>query len=201
VLLKNLLQHGQVLTFREGEMVRYQGDPIDDILVLLEGSLRTEHVSENGKVLEIDTIRPVQIVASGLVFSRDPVYPVNVIAKEDSKILSIPKEKFLDLLMKDRNLLLFFLEDVSEHFRIVSEKLFFLTTKTLKEKVIHYLVHHMNEDGELVLPVSVEELSRIFGCARPALSRVFQDLEREGFIEKKGRRIRVLRNPLEDGKI
>lgn len=195
VLLKNLLQHGQVLTFREGEMVRYQGDPIDDILVLLEGSLRTEHVSENGKVLEIDTIRPVQIVASGLVFSRDPVYPVNVIAKEDSKILSIPKEKFLDLLMKDRKLLLFFLEDVSEHFRIVSEKLFFLTTKTLKEKVVHYLVHHMNEDGEVVLPVSVEELSRIFGCARPALSRVFQDLEKEGFIEKKGRRIRILRIP------
>jgi len=195
VLLENLLQHGRILTFREGEMVRHQGDPIDDILVLLEGSLRTEHVSENGKVLEIDTIKPVQIIASGLVFSRDPVYPVNVMAKEDSKILSIPKEKFLNLLMKDRKLLLFFLEDVSEHFRIVSEKLFFLTTKTLKEKVVHYLVHHMNKDGEVVLPVSVEELSRIFGCARPALSRVFQDLEKEGFIEKKGRRIRILRIP------
>ncbi|MCD6551300.1 Crp/Fnr family transcriptional regulator [Thermotoga sp.] len=199
--LEKLLRCGQVLTYREGEIVRYQGDPMDEVLILLEGVLRTEYVSENGKVLEVDTIKPVQIVASGLVFSGDPRFPVNVTAGSEAKILTVPKDRFLELLMEDREFLIFFLEDISEHFRILSEKLFFLITKTLKEKVVHYLVHHMNENGEVVLPVSVEELSRIFGCARPALSRVFQELTREGYIEKRGRRIRILRNPLEDGKI
>ncbi|AIY87153.1 MULTISPECIES: Crp/Fnr family transcriptional regulator [unclassified Thermotoga] len=199
--LKKLLPCGKVIVFRKGEIVKHQDDPIEDVLILLEGTLKTEHVSENGKTLEIDEIKPVQIIASGFIFSSEPRFPVNVVAGENSKILSIPKEVFLDLLMKDRELLLFFLKDVSEHFRVVSEKLFFLTTKTLREKLMNFLVCHMNEKRELTLPVTLEELSRLFGCARPALSRVFQELEREGYIEKHGRRIKVLKNPFEHDRI
>ncbi|KHC91531.1 CRP/FNR family transcriptional regulator [Thermotoga sp. Mc24] len=199
--LKKLLPCGRIIVFKKGEIVKYQDEPIEDVLVLLEGTLKTEHVSENGRTLEIDEIKPVQIIASGFIFSSEPRFPVNVVAGEDSKILSIPKEVFLDLLMKDKELLLFFLKDVSEHFRVVSEKLFFLTMKTLREKVLNFLVHHMNEERELILPVTLEELSRLFGCARPALSRVFQELEREGYIEKHGRRIKVLKDPLEHDRI
>lgn len=106
--LKKLLPCGRIIVFKKGEIVKYQDEPIEDVLVLLEGTLKTEHVSENGRTLEIDEIKPVQIIASGFIFSSEPRFPVNVVAGENSKILSIPKEVFIDLLMKDREFLLFF---------------------------------------------------------------------------------------------
>ncbi|PLV59894.1 Crp/Fnr family transcriptional regulator [Thermotoga sp. KOL6] len=195
MVVDKLFRNGKIFSYRKGQMIVHQGDPINDVMILIEGSLKTEHVSESGKVLEIDIIKPVQIVASGLIFSKNPRFPVNIVAENDVKILIVTKKKFLELLMSDEELLLFFLEDVSEHFKIISEKLFFLTTKTLKEKVIEYLLHHANDEKEVILPVSIEELSKIFGCARPALSRVFRELEEEGYIRRKGKQIKILKTP------
>lgn len=189
--IKELASYGCVKIYRKGEILRCQGDPIDEVLILLEGLIRTEYVSEEGKSLEVDLISPVRIIASGLIFSRKAKFPVNLIVKEDAKILEIPKEKLFDILMIDRDLLKFFLEDISEHFRIVSEKLFLLTTKKLREKLIHYLIKHANENNEVTLPVNIEELSKLFGCTRPALSRVFGELMKEGVIEKHGKKIKL----------
>jgi len=194
--LEDLLQKGKIAIYKKGEIIKLQGEPIEEILILLEGLLSTEHISDSGKSLEIDTIKPIKIIASGLIFSREPKYPATVTAKEESKILHIERKDFLDILMKRKDILFFFLEDISEHFRMVSEKLFLLSTKTLKERLLYYLIQHANEDGYLVLNVTIEDLSKMFGCARPALSRVLQDLIREGIIEKAGRRIRILRKDI-----
>lgn len=189
--IDELIPYGSIKVYKRGQIVRHQDDPISEVLVLLEGLLKTEYISDNGKSLEVDLIKPVRIVASGLIFSKESRFPVNIISELDAKILEIDKERFLNLLINKKDLLKFFLEDVSEHFRTVSEKLFLLTTKKLREKVIYYLIKHANERNEVTLPTSIEELSKLLGCARPALSRIFQELIREGIIEKSGRKIKI----------
>ncbi len=49
------------------------------------------------------------------------------------------------------------------------------------------------DSPEVVLPMSMEELARYFGVARPSLSQVFINLRKEGVLRKKGRRVRLLR--------
>ncbi|MCS7233537.1 MAG: Crp/Fnr family transcriptional regulator [Synergistetes bacterium] len=193
--VEELIPHGEIIEYKKGEIVRYQDEPINEVLVLLEGTLGMEYISESGKILKIDFIKPVRIIASGLIFSKEPRFPVNVVAESDTKILEIKKELFLDILMKKKDLLRFFLQDISEHFKTVSQKLFFTTTRTLKEKLLQYILQYANEDGEAFLPLSIEELSKVFGCTRPALSRVFQELTREKIIEKIGRKVKILKPP------
>ena len=41
--------------------------------------------------------------------------------------------------------------------------------------------------------MSMEELARYFGVARPSLSQVFIELKKEGVLRKNGRRVRLLR--------
>ena len=63
-----------------------------------------------------------------------------------------------------------------------------------KGKLLLYLDALKTEnDNSVTLPVSVEELSRYFGVARPSLSQVISDLQNEGLIIKTGRIIRFLR--------
>jgi len=41
------------------------------------------------------------------------------------------------------------------------------------------------------MDMSKEELSREFGVTRPALSRVFLELEKMGIIEARGRKVKI----------
>ncbi|MDI6863215.1 MAG: helix-turn-helix domain-containing protein, partial [Pseudothermotoga sp.] len=43
----------------------------------------------------------------------------------------------------------------------------------------------------VVMDMSKEELSREFGVTRPALSRVFLELEKMGIIEARGRKVKI----------
>lgn len=53
-----------------------------------------------------------------------------------------------------------------------------------------YIESLKRDDAETVtLPMSVEDLARYFGVARPSLSQVFIDLQKEGLFVKKGRKL------------
>ena len=68
-----------------------------------------------------------------------------------------------------------------------------MSFKTIREKLANYLLGlRQDAEGNITLPVSVEELSSFFGVSRPSLSRVFGSLEDEGIITKSQRTVRIL---------
>jgi len=87
------------------------------------------------------------------------------------------------------------LNAVSNRAQFISGKLRFLSFKTLKGKIAHYLMELdslQNNNGQVVLNKSHEELAELFGVARPSLSRALRDLHHQGIIEARGRNVRII---------
>ncbi|QTA37515.1 Crp/Fnr family transcriptional regulator [Thermosipho ferrireducens] len=192
VVLKNKSGF-KLLKFKNGELIKAQGEEIDEVFIIVDGKVVAEYVSESGKSLELDILEPYDIVAPGFIYTSEPFYPVNIISEGNARILAIEKDTFLEILQQNKKLFLKFLNEIGDKFHILSQKLFLLSTKTLKEKVAYVLLKKATSSKDIYLKINKEKLSRFLGCARPALSRVFAEFEKEGIIEREGRNIRILK--------
>ena len=71
-------------TVDKGSHVVRQGDTIHSLFLLMEGLVRTEMVTKEGNILEIEFIEPVRPLAPAFLVASENRYPVDVITAENS---------------------------------------------------------------------------------------------------------------------
>ncbi len=85
----------EVRTFQKGEHVVRQGDPITFLYLLTEGIVRTEMITAEGNLVEIEFIEAVRPLAPAFIFSDLHRFPVDAIAMDKTVVYMIPKSVFL----------------------------------------------------------------------------------------------------------
>ncbi len=115
---------------------------------------------------------------------------MNVTAVTDAEILTIDRNDFVRLLRTDERLLTNYLNNISNRSQFLSEKIKFLTFKTIKGKLANYFLEKDgNGNGRVRLGRTHRELADFFGVARPSLSRALNEMESEGYIVVSGKEI------------
>lgn len=179
--------------YHKNEVIAYAGEPCDYLIILISGSLRAEMLDFSGKTLKVEDIIAPRAIASGFLFGKNNSFPVNVLVNEDVQILSIPKNSVLEHLKSNEIFLINFLNNISNYIHFLTQRIYFLSFKTIREKIAQYLLNISSVEKKLiVLPKSITELSEYFGVARPSLSRVLGDLEKDGIIIANRRKIQIL---------
>ena len=132
-------------------------------------------------------------IASAFIYGKANQFPVNVMAVSDVELLLIGKSDFLKLLMRNDTLLVNFLNMISNRSQFLSEKIKFLNFKTIKGKLANYILQKAGKDGiHINLGMNQNEIADFFGVARPSVASALRDLEEEGYIEAKGKNIRLI---------
>ncbi len=182
--------------FREYEknsIILRQGDEYGRLAIVLEGSCTSEMNDHSGQTLSLGRFKAPFPVAPGFLFLENGRLPVSLRALTSAKVLFIAREGLFHHLQNNRALLRDFLRLLSNRIEYLTERVSFHSCRTIREKLLLYLETIKTEGNDSVtIPLSVEELARYFGVARPSLSQVISDLEREGVIKKMGRTIRFL---------
>jgi CRP-like cAMP-binding protein len=178
--------------FNEGALISQSGEPVVSLVIVLKGVLKGEMVDYSGRVIKIEDIHAPGALAAAFIFGNSNRFPVNVIAVTDSELLLIEKEEFLKLLMRNGNILVNFLDIVSNRSQFLSEKIKFLSFKTIRGKLAHYLLQKSGENTSFTLDMTQNELADYFGVARPSVGRVLGELEDDGYIEAKGKHILLI---------
>jgi CheY-like chemotaxis protein len=84
--------NGNLMTFKAGEYVIKEGDSSGDIFFVKEGTLNVIKKATNGKEVMISVINAGEVLGEmGVLMRRNRT--ASVIAKTDSVLISIPKEK------------------------------------------------------------------------------------------------------------
>jgi len=110
----------------------------------------------------------------------------------DVEILIIEKEEFLKLLIRHERILVNFLEMISTRSQFLSEKIKFLSFKTIKGKLAQYFLQRTgNKSSSFVLDVTQNDLADYFGVARPSIARALGEMEKDGIITARGRYITI----------
>jgi CRP-like cAMP-binding protein len=86
-----------------------------------------------------------------------------------------------------------YLNAISSRTQFLSNKIRFLSFKTIKEKIANYILTNLKKDSQIYsLNQSQTELADFFGVARPSLARALAELEEEGILRVKRREITIL---------
>jgi CRP-like cAMP-binding protein len=162
-------------------------------MIVITGTVKGEMVDYAGRVIKIEDIPAPGAIASAFIFGSRNRFPVNVIAISDGELLLIEKQYFLELLMRNDIILVNFLDIISNRSQFLSEKIKFLNFKTIKGKLAYYLLQKAGKErSSVVLDMTQNELADFFGVARPSVGRVLGELEEEGYIEAKGKNIKII---------
>ncbi|MBN1413790.1 MAG: Crp/Fnr family transcriptional regulator [Bacteroidales bacterium] len=175
------------------EFVAHSNDICDRLMIVIQGSVRGEMTDFSGKTIKIEDIIAPQPLAAGFIFGRNNRFPVDIIANEPSTILILPKDTLILIMQQDNQVLKNYLDAISSRTQFLSNRIRFLSFKTIKEKVAHYILSQIGRDyNTVVLPQSQTNLADFFGVTRPSLARALQEMEREGIIRVERREITLL---------
>lgn len=180
--------------FDKGQIVRTQGSPCDEMLLILEGTIAANFITYDGRLMRVETLSAPQIIASAFLFAPTRRFPVEVEAQTDLRLFMLARNLLLDLCSEHRPALEHLLADLARRTSFLANKLKMVQFETLRERLAHYLLGELAVIGgtTVTLTVSKKELSEIMGVARQSLFRTLTELEEEGVIACTGREVRVL---------
>lgn len=185
--------HYQVKKYSTDETVVMAGETCDRLSIVQVGSVKAEMNDYSGKTIKIEDIEAPYPFATAFLFGKNNQFPVTVVANTYTEIVNIPKAEFVKLLQKDMQLLNNYLNAISTRTQFLSRKLKFLSFRTIKQKIAHYLLEQAGNRLQTVeIPHSQGQLAEIFGVTRPALARTLGEMSKEGYIEIQRRYIKII---------
>ena len=185
--------HFQVKTYQKNDIITIGGDICDRLLIIQQGSVKAEMTNYSGKTIKIEDMTAPWPLATAFLFGKENRFPVTVSATSDVEMVSIPKPEFVKLLQLNTLILNNYLNTISTRAQFLSKKLEFLSFKTIKQKIAHYLLEKAGERLQTVdIQQSQGQLAEMFGVTRPSLARTLGEMCQEGLIETDRRSIKIL---------
>lgn len=167
-----------IRTFSEEEYAYFQEDEIDEVSFITKGQFKGEKILENGKIVEIERFGKGTLVAPAFIYAEYNILPVDLLALEESEIISIDREIFFKLLMSNPSAMRNFLKISSQKSQVISNR-FTEINQTIGEKIDSYIRENA-KDGQIRFDLSIKELAEQFGVERPSLSRVLSKYVKDG---------------------
>jgi CRP-like cAMP-binding protein len=185
--------HFQFKTYNKNEVIVLGGEICDRLLIVQQGSVKAEMNDYSGKTIKIEDLSAAQPLASAFLFGNQNRFPVTVSANNDVELVSIPKPEFVKLLQMNSLILNNYLNTISTRAQFLSQKLKFLSFKTIRQKIAHFLLEKAGDRLQTIeIPQSQTQLAEMFGVTRPSLARALGEMSQEGLIETKRRSIKIL---------
>ena len=185
--------HFQVKTYRKNDLIVNGGEICDRLLIIQHGSVKAEMNDYSGKTIKIEDLTAPQPLATAFLFGYQNRFPVTVSANSDVEMIAIPKQEFVKLLQLNYLILNNYLNTISTRAQFLSQKLKFLSFKTIKQKIAHYLLEMAGDRLQTVeMTQSQAQLAEMFAVTRPSLARTLGEMCHEGLIETDRRFIKIL---------
>ena len=183
----------QIKQFSNKEVLAYSGERVEKAMVLLEGKLQGEMIDFAGNSLKIEEMEPPQMIAAAFLYGPQSVFPVNLSAISEGKILIIFRKDFTQLLSADQRVLSNYLNIVSGKAQFLSRKITFLSFKTIKEKIAYYLLQNFKTGNQIVIiNQSQKGLAEMLGVARPSLARTISEMEADLLIKWERNQVEII---------
>jgi CRP-like cAMP-binding protein len=192
-----LFEHKSELTYRQGEVIFKEGTIPAGIYYILEGKVKKFKADHNGKEHIVYVANSGELIGYHAVLSEDR-YPDSAATLEDSRILFIPKEDFLEAISQSQVFSRSLLKSLSHEFAVLINGFSLLAQRTVKERLALQLIILREKYKEGVPPgqdveinISREDLANMVGTARENVIRLLSEFKDEGSLTITGRKIVV----------
>jgi CRP/FNR family transcriptional regulator len=180
-LLESLVRSSTVVTLPAGGRIYGPGQAPASYLLLLEGSIRVQQVSDSGREIVLYRVSAGEscaLTTACLMGYED--YPAEAIAETEVRAVAVPRATFDDLIARSPEFRRFvftaFSTRVTNLFRIIEEVAFSRMDIRLAHKLIE-LSH-----GAEHVAATQQQLASELGTAREVVSRILSEFQRRGWV-------------------
>ncbi len=167
--------------YRRGQLLFYEGDPGDSMLVLVQGRLKAVSTSPQGEELLLAVLEPGEAVGE-LTVADGGTRSATIGALTDAVVLRLPRDAVLASLERSPALVRAMLESLAGTVRRLTADaadLVFLDTPRRVAKVLLALPR----DGDLIrVRLTQSELAERVGASRQSVNAALQEFQRRGWI-------------------
>ncbi|MBU1195413.1 MAG: Crp/Fnr family transcriptional regulator [Proteobacteria bacterium] len=173
------------LTFDKGEMIFHERDEANGFYMVEKGKIKVFKLSFEGKE------QILHIYGPGHTFGEVPVFegknfPASSMALEKSKIIYLPRYKFVDLITQTPGLALNILADLSMRLRDFTIQIENLSLKEVPARLAAYILTLSKEQRNktrVTLPISKAQLSNLIGTTPETISRILKKMMDAEYID------------------
>lgn len=182
-------------SYKKGEILAQQGAVCNRLVILTKGSVRGEMIDYSGRLIKVEDIAAPRAIAPLFLFGEENRYPVEVTANEPTEVIELPKSSVLSLFRKNEQFLENYMNLSANYARTLSDKLFFMSFKTIRQKLASYLLrlYKQQQQTHITLDRSQQELSDYFGVSRPSLARELAHMQEDGLLIADRKHITIYR--------
>ena len=173
----------EIKKYSPNESVAFRGDEVKGLYIILEGTLITEMLTEEGNIIKIEELVQSDVIAPAFIFGKNNSFPVDLTAKDEVEIFFVERKEFLNLLFSQEKILENFLNEISNKTQLLTGKIWnSFNNKTIKKKFCNYV--KKNQKNNEFFIENLGALAEFFGVERPSLSRVLSDLVKNKKLER-----------------
>ena len=191
---KILAERSQVITAPEGAVIFSPGKPPNNHLLLLEGLIRVQQVSENGREIVLYRVHAGEscILTTACMLALEK-YTADGIAETDVRAAAIPQSVFDELVARSAAFRSFVFTAYSK--RITS--LFTLIEDVAFGRVDIRLAQKLVDLGGAtgIVHLTHQQLATEVGTAREVVSRQLQEFQRRGWVSATRGEVHLTNSP------
>ena len=178
-----LIQNAKILDYKAGDAVYSGGTQCLGMMLVLQGTLRTYLLSDEGKEITIYRLRQgdVCVLAASCILSAI-TFDVEMEAQTDASLLLLPAWVLSKL--QDENVYVenFIYKEAAKRFSDVVEALQQMMFLSLTQRVVSFLLDESAKQNTSSIIMTHEEIAKTIGSAREAVSRILKQLAKGGYI-------------------
>ncbi len=197
-VLLDVARAGKFKRISEGSTVFEQGDPANQLFVLLQGRVKAIQSTSDGQQVTARFLRPgdpfgcVALMAAG-------TYPVSTVAEVDSFVAAWDAALMTDFANRYPKIAMNALAYVGSQLRDTQIRLQEAITEHIEQRIAHALLRLLSQSGrktaegiEINFPISRQDIAEITGSRLFTVSRTLSKWQLNGIIKSGRRRVTVV---------
>ncbi len=195
--LRKIASLGRLQNYNKYEYVFHEGEEFKGIFIVIKGLVKIFKLSPHGKEYILHLLTKPQIFGDVPLFTGGDC-PASVQAMEDSTLLFIPKNEFMQLLKDNPDLSFKVMTGFAKRLKSITVKAEDLSLKEVINRLADYIVKGIEQTGNSKLPepffkipLSNSTLAAYLGTIPETISRAIKKLKDNKIIKMQGRTVFV----------
>lgn len=191
--LSTLSKSRAVSKYKKKEVIFHSGDRPHYVYFLSKGSVKTFKTHDDGKEFITNVYGPGDFFGHIPLFEQRP-YSEGALVMEESEIYKIPKEDFMALVNRNRDVALRFIKLLSNQVEEQEKSLLRMAYDSVRKRTAEALLQLYRNRGSTSagLMVTRDDLANLVGTATETVIRCLGEFKEDEFIEIKGREIVIV---------
>ncbi len=181
-LVETILSHTEIRTFERGATIFLQGEPAENVYIVLEGWVKLFRISQNGAEAVVGVFTKGRSFGEAAAFQND-VYPVAAEAVTDCRVMPVRAGLILGMMKSRPELCTAMLASTFKHLHSLVSQVEQLKAHTGAQRVAEFLLDLCSvEEGAcaVTLPYDKVLIAGRLGMKPESLSRSFARLKEMG---------------------